>query len=94
MRHELKTDPEVFNATFEGNRNYEIRFDDRDFTLMDELILRETRFTGEEMSQGKPLIYTGSTIKAWVTHILRDPVYGLKEGWVIMAIEVREKRLQ
>ena len=88
MRHELKTDSKNFEALAAGVKLYEIRLNDRDFTIVDELILRETRFTGKKMKEGKPLIYTGSRIYAWITHILSGPIYGLKDGWVILALDI------
>ena len=38
------------------------------------------------MKAGKPLEYTGHVIDVEVLHILRGPIYGLAEGWVIMSI--------
>ena len=84
--HELKTDPEVFDAVAEGRKTFEIRYDDRGYEEGDQLILRKTRYTGEEMKQGKPLEYLDD-YGATVSHILRGPCYGLKEGWVIMSLE-------
>lgn len=83
--HELKTDPEVFAAFRAGEKMYEIRFNDRGYQVGDRLVLKETKFTGEEMRHGEPLIYTGR--KDWmdVGYILRGPIYGLKKGWVILS---------
>lgn len=83
-RHEIKTDPEAFELSWHDNKNFEIRFDDRDYRAGDELLLRETRHSGKEMAKGAPLIYTGREIKAKVSMVLRGPVYGLKKGWVIL----------
>lgn len=83
--HHLKTDPEVFQATLDGKKTYDLRLDDRCFEVGDILILEETQFTGEEMKTGKPLDFTGRALKLEVTHILRGPIWGLKEGWVLMS---------
>lgn len=83
--HELKTDPEVFRAIASGAKQFEIRFDDRGFKVGDQLLLKETKFTGAEMEAGCPLIYTGDVEWMKVRYILRGPVYGLQEGWVIMS---------
>ena len=84
--HELKTDMDVFQAVIDGFKTYQIRLDDRGFSVGDELLLRETEYTGGEMKNGKPLEYTGRSELVQVTHILRGPIYGLMSGWVIMSI--------
>jgi hypothetical protein len=92
MVHELKTDPEVFDAVWAGKKTYEMRKNDRDFKERDTLILRRTHFSGREMlKKGEPLIYTGQTVVCEVTHILYGPIYGLKEDWCIMSIHVEDK---
>lgn len=85
--HDLKTDSEVFQAVISGLKSFEIRFNDRGFKVGDWLHLLETVSTGEEMADGALLEYTGRDYLAVVTHILAGPIYGLKEGWVIMSIE-------
>jgi len=98
MVHELKTDPEVFQAVHGGGKNFEIRKNDRNFQVGDELWLKETVYTGAEMrpqhdggypgtvTPGKPLEYTGRMIARTVTYILNGPIYGLVDGWCIMSI--------
>jgi hypothetical protein len=84
--HELKTDPEVFDAVADGRKTHEIRYDDRDYAVGDFLILRRTRDTGWAMKNtGAPLVYTGEEYRAVVTHVLRG--YGLEPGWVILSIK-------
>jgi len=91
--HTLKTDPEVFDAVRDGLKTFEIRFNDRDFKVGEVLILLKTLHTGEEMQSakvadivypGKPLVYTGDRIYAKISYILKGPIYGLQEGWVIL----------
>ena len=84
--HELKTDPIVFNDVWRGVKTFEIRYDDRDFRVGDDLRLRETRYSGAEMQAGKPLAYTGRELVLPVKYIMRGPQYGLNEGWVIMSV--------
>lgn len=84
--HILKTDSDVFQAVQRGIKKYEIRFDDRGFKVGDMLILCETKYTGEEMKNGKPLEYTPSIKqRRRISHILRGPIYGLLDGWVILS---------
>lgn len=97
MRHELKTDPRPFAAVWDGTKLYEIRKDDRKSTGMgvgmdiphpyavdDELLLRETRFSGEQMKGGRLLEYTGREVLCVVTHKLTG--YGLQDGWCTLGI--------
>lgn len=86
MTHQLKTDPEVFDAVASGAKTFEFRRNDRDFQVGDDLILRRTKSTGEQMKAGAQLEYTGSVLAVEVTYILRGPIYGLAEAWVIMGI--------
>lgn len=82
--HELKTDPEVFQAVVDGRKTFEIRFNDRDFKVGDELVLLETIHTGEQMKKGKPLLYSGNELHKTVSYVLSG--YGLQDGWVILGI--------
>lgn len=86
--HMLKTDREVFQAVWNGKKKFEIRLNDRDFQVGDELLLRETQFTGEEMKAGAPLVYTGEKLLVIVSYILQGPIYGLAENWCIMSIRI------
>lgn len=88
MIHDLKTDPEVFDALASGKKTFEIRLDDRGYNVGDTLLLRKTRYTGEQMHFGDPLEYTGDEERRLVTHILRGPIYGLERGWVIMSVTI------
>ena len=85
--HELKTDPGAFQAVLDGRKTYEIRKNDRRFSVGDELLLRETRFSGAEIALGKPLEYTGRELTVRVSHMLTGPIYGLAEGWSILSIQ-------
>jgi hypothetical protein len=84
--HELKTDPQVFDDVVSGRKTFEIRKDDRGYEVGDSLKLRKTRYTGSEMAEGLPLEYIDLPLYVYVTYILRGPIYGLADGWVIMAI--------
>lgn len=85
--HELKTDPEVFQAAWDGRKTFEIRLNDRDFQVGDSLYLLETLHTGEEMRSGAPLVYTGRTQMKVVSHMLTG--YGLAPGWCCLSYEIQ-----
>ncbi len=92
--HELKTDYIPFSHTYAGLKLFEIRRDDHSpvYAIGDRLRLRETRWTGLEMNdQGKPLEYTGREVVVKVMYVMRGPVYGLQEGWVIMSTLTLER---
>jgi|WetSurSiteA1Bulk_404760.scaffolds.fasta_scaffold737687_1 hypothetical protein len=84
--HELKTDPIVFQDSRLGKKRFEIRFNDRGFEVGDQLILKETRYSGEQMkgAERAPLVYTGRELTVTVTYILCG--YGLLPGWVVMGV--------
>lgn len=73
--HYLKILPEYYRAIERGQKNFEVRFNDRNFKVWDVLHLQEC-INGE---------YTGREILADVPYILDDPAY-CKEGYVIMAL--------
>ncbi len=87
--HELKTDPEVFAAVLADRKTHEIRFNDRDFQVGDELLLRETAHSGAEMAARPdiPLIYTDRAVRRTVSHIQTG--YGLTDGWCILSFARR-----
>lgn len=78
MIHKLKILPEYFEAVRSGAKNFEIRLNDRDFQLHDELILRE--FDGEH--------FTGRRLHRWIGYIYRgDGRYGLSDGYCVLALK-------
>lgn len=81
--HPLKTDPEVFQAVWDGRKTFEIRLNDRDFKVGDALYLLETKHTGAEMKAGAPLVYTDRTQMKVVSHVLTG--YGLAPGWCCLS---------
>lgn len=78
MFHELKTLPEYFEEIWIKNKSFEIRKNDRNFSVGDQLILREYSEEDER--------YTGRAIQAYVPYIINGPCYGLKEGYCVMSI--------
>lgn len=80
----LKTDPAVFQDVLKGKKTFEIRFNDRGYQVGDLIVLKETKFTGQQMGEGRPLIYTGREMQKQISYILSG--YGLQDGWVILGI--------
>jgi len=75
--HELKILPQYFQAVWDGNKNFELRKNDRDYKVGDYLVLREYSGAG----------YTGSFLKVVITYILKDcPEYGLNKDYCILGI--------
>lgn len=81
--HILKTDPDVFEASWQGAKTHEIRFDDRSFKVGDLMSLVETVHSGAAMRAGAPLAFTGRVIERTISHIQSG--YGLADGWVILS---------
>ena len=78
MQHELKVLPQYFCDVWNGNKTFEIRKDDRNFKVGDTLRLREFDYG----------TYTGRECNRTILYILRDvEQYGLKEGFVILAMK-------
>lgn len=76
--HILKVRPDYFHAIWDGDKTFEIRFNDRDFKVGDVLDLRgfepETqRFTGDHLLRS-------------VLYVLHGGLFGLAEGYVCMSL--------
>lgn len=77
MLHEMKLLSQYYEAVRDGNKTFELRKDDRNVKVGDELLLRE--WTGE--------YYTGRQVRVEVTYVLRNcPQYGLMDGYCIIGI--------
>lgn len=83
QKHELKILPEYFQAVWDRVKTFEVRKNDRNFTVGDTLVLKEwTPNNG----------YSGSGIARRITYLLNDPDY-VKEGYVIMGLGDLEEGL-
>jgi len=72
--HHLKILPKYFGAVENGTKNFEVRFNDRDFEVGDILYLEEFDTSNA---------YTGLYIRAKIGYVLNDENF-LKEGYVIL----------
>ena len=76
----LKTWPEAFEDVLAGRKPYDIRRNDRDFQLGDQLILCEYEPHKE--------VHTGREIHCTVIHITYGGKWGLPKGHCVMGIMV------
>lgn len=76
MIHELKILPEYFEAVTDGTKRFELRKDDRGFTVGDEIILKE--WNGTE--------YTGRSVKKQISYILKNYT-GLAKGYAVLSLK-------
>jgi len=83
--HELKTHPLPFGALQSGMKNFEIRKNDRDFRIGDELLLKEFIPKGYYEPED-PEEYTGKILHRRIDYILKTEEYGIQPGYVIMSI--------
>lgn len=102
MNHELKVWPQFYDALERGLKLFEMRQeDDRKFEPEDTLTLQEfdpcPECNGSGVTNHHPCLcilsnspkgkYTGRFMRRTVTYVMRGPVFGLKEGWVIMGLK-------
>lgn len=73
--HDLKLETQFFEPAISGKKNFEVRFNDRDFSSGDTITLRE--WDKEKFD------YTGRLIDGSISYVLRDFEAGLKDGYVV-----------
>lgn len=83
-QHSLKCDPIPFTATWKGLKDFELLFNDRHFLVEDWVEILETKYSAQEMINGKPLLYTGRAISRQVSYVLQH-VQGLDYEYVILS---------
>lgn len=79
MKHELKTWKKYFAAIFQHQKDFEVRKDDRNYQVGDELLLKEW---DEDKNE-----YTGREILVYVSYILYGGQFGIEIGYVVMSIK-------
>lgn len=77
MIHQLKIWPEYFEAVASGQKNFEIRYNDRDFAEGDYLALNE--YSEDDG-------YTGRSCLVYVDYILEDSTF-MRGGYVALGIK-------
>jgi len=81
--HHLKIMPLYFNAVVEGNKNFEVRYDDRDYRIGDTLVLQEWKKEPFPSREGS---YTGRECRRTVTYILSGVEWGMQPSYVVMGL--------
>lgn len=76
MIHELKIEPKYLSEISNGDKNFEIRKNDRNFQRGDFLALNEWEDGG----------YTGESIIVKILYVFSDSRY-CKDGYVVMSIK-------
>lgn len=84
-RHTLKTWPAFFGAIIERRKTYEIRKNDRNFQVGDELLLQEW--------DPQTKAYSGRDIIVEVTYMTQGGQWGIPEGICVMGIRIQSWRL-
>lgn len=92
MIHALKTLPPYFKGVADGAKTFELRKNDRNFSVGDILILKEwkmgsTDATGPELVVIKEQGYTGREVMKTISYILKGGQFGLAKGYVILALK-------
>jgi hypothetical protein len=85
MEHELKTWKPYWDAIRRGEKTFELRYNDRGYQTGDVLLLK--RWSQMHNCAMEP--YT--PLKVCVIYILHGEQFGLKDGWVCMAITFPER---
>jgi hypothetical protein len=75
--HELKILPRYFKSILDGTKNFELRKNDRDYKVGDNLVLHE-------YAHG---MYTGRKAYRKITYILQGGEYGLDKDYVVLSLK-------
>jgi hypothetical protein len=77
--HILKCWPKYFEQVFQGDKNYEVRRNDRDFKKGDIIILREYNNDSQE--------FTGREVPVTITNITHGGNFGIDKDFCVLGIE-------
>jgi len=77
--HSLKTWPEYFQKVKSGEKNFEVRIDDRNYKVRDTLVLREWC-----PDKG---VFTGKYLTREISYILPGGSFGIDENTVILSLK-------
>ena len=80
--HSLKTVQPFFSQVKNGTKTFELRRNDRDFQVNDEVYLKEYDLETNSFS--------GQELRAKITYVLKDWT-GLEDGYCIFSIELTQQ---
>ena len=80
--HTLKTYPQYFQQSWNGNKPFEVRLNDRHYEVGDTVILKEW----------DNIKYSGREIEGLIKYTLDDKFIGLAKGYVAFTFEERSRR--
>ena len=80
MKHELKCINPYFSEVFCGMKKFEVRLNDRDFKLDDNIVLKE-------YEDGQ---FTGFEVHATINYILHGGQFGIEAGYVVLGFLILE----
>lgn len=85
--HHLKTWPEYFGRVKNGDKPFEIRKNDRDFHVGDEVLLKEfvPENYYEDQAQGE--YFTGQICHRKITYILNGGQFGIESGYCVLGLQ-------
>lgn len=84
MKHELKTLEKYFQSTWAGSKTFEIRKNDRNFNVDDEIALLEW---DPSICEGG--VHTGREIEGFITYISN---FEQKEGYIVFSFRETYRR--
>ena len=79
MTHALKTWPELFAAMADGSKTADVRKNDRNYQVGDDLILQE--FDPKERK------YSGNELKTTITHVLKGGDFGIGKHFAVLSFK-------
>ena len=83
MQHELRTWPAFYQEVVDGQKPFEVRWNDRNFKVGDTLLLKEW----DPGPISNPVGYTGRQSLVRVTYVLTGQAWGVMDGFCVMGIE-------
>lgn len=90
MKHELKCWPEFFQASWVGDKTFEIRRNDRGFKERDEIVLREWEPSKDDNNTDPNYNgYSGREIEGFIDYITN---FEQKDGFVVFSYRVTGKQ--